>query len=141
MPLVLDAEYGSSWHVTGDFFKENPDAHLKNAVSFQSQETLVEKPLNRYEMATETKVSEPENKAEESQIPVEETLKQEEISESVAPEPEDEKPLENGQNELGNKMIDSAPELQKEVAWMQQGSLTAGSSPLPRLSWLIRSST
>jgi DNA polymerase-1 len=32
--LAVDAEYGDSWHITNNYFKEHPDAHLKDPYKF-----------------------------------------------------------------------------------------------------------
>ena len=41
VPLALDSEYGETWHVTNDFFEENPDARLKTPILFQRSEGAV----------------------------------------------------------------------------------------------------
>jgi DNA polymerase-1 len=47
VPLTLDAEYGDTWHVDHDFFKEHPELkELKEAIVFQQSTQVVEpKPL------------------------------------------------------------------------------------------------
>ena len=46
VPLTIDAEYGDSWHVDHDFFKEHPE--LKNAggeIEFHQATQVIEEPL------------------------------------------------------------------------------------------------
>ena len=63
VPLVIDAEYGDSWHVDGDFFKEHPE--MKNApaaVEFHRPEEV----SGRYALALG---KQPDYKAEHEAIP------------------------------------------------------------------------
>lgn len=53
VPLTIDAEYGDSWHVDHDFFKEHPE--LKNAkanIQFHSNTQVVEKTISTQETHT-----------------------------------------------------------------------------------------
>jgi DNA polymerase I-like protein with 3'-5' exonuclease and polymerase domains len=56
VPLTIDAEYGDSWHVDHDFFKEHPE--LKNAkanIEFHSNTQVIETPvLNQNDPASDS---------------------------------------------------------------------------------------
>lgn len=42
IPLKIDAEYGDSWHIESDFFKENPKLEKSNPIIFQKTSQITE---------------------------------------------------------------------------------------------------
>lgn len=74
IPLTVDAEYGDSWHISNNFFKEHPELEKSDPVIFQKSSQITESGVE------ENKKPEPEEKN------VEENKDQEKITDESSME-------------------------------------------------------
>ena len=143
VPLRIDAEYGDSWHVDHDFFKENPDLEALDPIEFHSPSQIVEGDSIDTADQAPALVSVPRDveKEEPSEAPPE---KEEEISGEqekvdIKPESELDSKISEEQEQVVPQVVPNAQQASEggltEISEGIQDSLTTPETMIYTIQW------